>query len=269
MMLFVRAILFSLSFLSLFRFQSQQPQDMQQVVQKLVSIHKNWGEQMSTPGASIAAQLDEGKGGTKSQRSEDGSTLVPYLMHTKGLPKEKLYQLVILTLPKLQPQLQMNGIGLNAQGIAVCPGKPNTCSSDAGPDDPIDLVFPAAKGQVGHFALISEDGQSRAMFTVTPFPIRSTDKECTLELQRLLPRAELVYLVVRGLPPNSELEMDSHSFDEKQKRSGKADAAGVYETALMPAVQGKDHGTLKVTIASPSCAPSASIDWGAGSEHPQ
>jgi hypothetical protein len=81
--------------------------------------------------------------------------------------------------------------------------------SDEGPDDPVDLILPAARGQVQHFALVSEDGKDRAMFTVNPFPITAQDKGCTLEIQRLLPRAELAYLVAKGLPPNAEVELKS------------------------------------------------------------
>jgi hypothetical protein len=201
-------------------------------------------------------------------KSNEGYTLVPYLIHASGLPKEKVYQLVGLQFPSLQPQVQMRGIGINAEGIAVCPGKANTCTSDEGPNDPIDLIFPAAKGQVGHFALVSEDGQSRAMFTVTPFPIRSKDKDCTLELQRLMPRAELVYLVVSGLPADAELQVKSRSYDEEHGGKVRADAKGNYESGLLPAVQGKDHGTLNVDVISSACVLSASIDWGSGSERP-
>lgn len=205
----------------------------------------------------------------KAGKSNEGYTLVPYLIHTSGLPKEKVYKLVTLKFPSMQPQVQMQGIGLNPEGIAVCPGKPGTCTSDEGLDDPIDLIFPAAKGEVGHFALVSEDGQSRAMFAVTPFPIRSKDKACTIELQRLMPHAELVYLVVSGLPPNSELQVKSQSFDEEHGGTVKADAEGKYESGLLPAIQGRDRGVLSVKVTSSACTLSASIDWGVGSERPQ
>ena len=243
--------------------------NVQDAAQKMVNLHRNWGERMSTPGASVVAVEDKTKQRMKRQKAEDGSTQVPFLIQTTGLPKEKIYLLAVVAFPNMQPQVQMMGIGLNAAGIAVCPGTADTCSSEAGPDDPVDLIVPAARGQVFHFALVSADGQSRAMFTLTPYPIRATDKSCKLELQRLLPRAELVYLVVTGLTPNSDLELTSNSADEKHTGKGKADAAGHYESALLPAVQGKTHGKLDVKIASPGCSPEASIDWGEGSERPQ
>jgi hypothetical protein len=242
------------------------PRETQESVQKLISIHKNWGDRMSTPGATIVAEPDDRKGGMKKAKSGEGYTLVPYLIHSSGLPTEKVYRLVALRLPSLQPQVQMQGIGLNLEGVAVCPGKPGTCTSEEGPNDPIDLIFPAAKGEVGHFALVSEDGQSRAMFTVTPFPIRSTDKGCTLELQRLMPHAELAYLAVSGLPPDSELR---RSYEEEHEAKVKADARGLYESALLPAVKGKDHGILTVNVTSAACALHASMEWGTGSERPQ
>lgn len=224
---------------------------------------------MSTAGAAVVAEPDDRKGGMKKVKTKEGYSLVPYLIHSSGLPREKVYQLVAVKFPNLQPQVQMQGIGLNLQGIAICPGKPGTCTSDEGPNDPIDLIFPAAKGEVGHFALVSEDGLSRAMFTVTPFPIRSEVKGCTLELQRLMPHAEVVYLVVSGLPPNSELQVKSQSYDEEHGGTVKADAEGKYESGLLPAVQGRDRGVLSVKVTSSACTLSASIDWGVGSERPQ
>ena len=239
--------------------------NLQEMVQKIVAFHRNWGDKMSTPGASIVAVEDN----AKKLKSDSSAKSESFLIKTIGLPKDKIYQLAIVTPPNFQPLVQISGIGLNSEGIAVCPGKPDTCSSEDGPDDPIDLRIPAAKGQVFHFALVSADGSFKAMFTIIPSPIRAADRGCQLELQRLMPKAELVYLVASGFKPETEIEFASDSGAEHQSRKTKIDASGKYESALMPAVQGKSRGTLNVKIASATCSPSASIDWGEGSDKPQ
>lgn len=240
--------------------------DVRQRLNQLINFQKSWGPAMSTNGAMVTVKRDKPIARESVQGSKSIYTPIPYLIYTTGLPKNKTYQLSEMTFPDLNPRVQMAGIGLDPAGLVVCPGKPGTCSSDEGPDDPINLILPSIKGQVHHLVLSSEDGENRAYFVVTPFPIQSADKGCRLELQRVLPKAELVYVVASELKPGSEVRWDSSSLDEKHEGSGKADSSGNYSLALLPAVKGKDRGTLHVTVRAPGCSPSAAIDWGIGSD---
>ncbi len=240
--------------------------EMRQLVNQLIRLQRSWGPAMSTHSAAVTLKQDKPIAGDGALGPQGNFSVVPYLIYTTGLPNDKIYRLTEVNFPDLNPKVAMEGIGLNSEGLAVCPGKPGTCRSEEGPDDPIDLILPSAKGQVHHMALISEDQEDRAFFVVIPFPARSTDKGCTLELQRVLPKGELVYLTLSGLPPNSDVKLDSASLGEKHSGSVKSDSLGNYTSALMPAVMGKDHGTLRVTASTSGCSPSASIGWGTGSD---
>jgi hypothetical protein len=222
---------------------------------------------MSTNKATVTLQLDKPISKKDVPGAEGNYTIRPFLIYTTGLPKDKVYQLSEVDFPDLNPKVQMEGIGLNVEGLAVCRGRPGTCRSEEGPDDPINLVLPSAKGQVHHLALISKDDKDRAFFAETPFPIRSVDNGCTLELQRVLPKAEVVYVLASNLPPDHDIKWDGNSLGEKHAGTGKSDSAGKYGVALLPAVKGKDRGTLRVTVSTSGCSPSASIDWGTGSDH--
>jgi hypothetical protein len=241
--------------------------ELRQLVTRMIHLQKTWSPEMSTNGATVKVQMDKPISKKDVPGAEGNYTVRSYLLHTTGLPRDKLYQLAEVNFPNLDPQVEMVGIGLNSEGLAICPGRPGTCRSEEGPDDPVDLILPASMGQVHHLALISEDDEDRAFFTLTPFPIRAVDKGCTLELQRVLPKAELVYVSASNLPPDRDVKLDSNLAGEKHGGTGKSDSSGNYGVALMPAVKGKDRGTLHVTVSAPGCCPSASIDWGAGSDH--
>jgi hypothetical protein len=247
--------------------QEELPPEIRQLAMRMIQLQKTWGPAMSSNNAAVTLKLDKPISKKDAPRAEGNYAIRPYLIYTSGLPKDTLYHLVEVNFPNLNPQVQMEGIGLNSEGLAVCPGKPGTCISEEGPDDPIDFILPSSKGQVHLLALISEDEDDRAFFTVTPFPVRSVDKGCSLELQRVLPKAELVYVVASNLPPDRDVKWDSSSLDEKHEGVGKSDSAGNYAVALLPAVKGKDRGTLRVIVHAPGCSPSASIDWGTGSDH--
>jgi hypothetical protein len=247
--------------------QEQLSPELRQRVNQMIQLQKNWGPGLSTNGATVKVKEDTPIKQKDIPGAEGNYTVRPYLMYTTGLPKDKIYHLVEVNFPNFEPQVEMMGIGLNAEGLAVCPGRLGTCISEEGPNDPIDLILPSAKGQVHHLGLISDDDGDRAFFTVTPFPVRGVDKSCSLELQRVLPKAELVYVVASNLPPDRDVTLDSISLDERHGMSGKSDSSGNYSIALLPAVKDKDRGTLQVTVHAPGCSPSASIDWGIGSDH--
>jgi hypothetical protein len=247
--------------------QEELPPEMRQLVMRMIQLQKTWGPSMSTNNAAVTLKLDKPISKKDVPGAEGNYTIRAYLVYTTGLPKDRLYHLAEVNFPNFSPQVKMDGIGLNSEGLAVCPGKPGTCISEDGPDDPIDLILPSSKGQVHLLVLISEDEEDRAFFTATPFPVRSVDKGCSLELQRMLPKAELVYVVASNLPPDSDVKWDLSSLNEKHGGVGKSDSSGNYAVALLPAVKGKDRGTLRVTVRAPGCSPSASIDWGTGSDH--
>jgi hypothetical protein len=234
--------------------------DFQAMVQRSVKLHQNWSEAANTPGSSVEAKEIARKRG-------DAYTAVTYNIFVKGLPLDKVYNLVEFEITTLQQTVSTSGITIGKDGIAICAGRPGTCGTAATPDAPIQLILPSTKGQGRHLALISQDGKLRAMFLLVPFPIRSQDNDCQLEVQRLMPGAELVYISSTGFPPGALIKLESDSAGEKQSRDVKADAHGDYNSAILPGVIGRTSGTLHVTLRGTVCSPSASIEWGKESIH--
>jgi hypothetical protein len=233
---------------------------LQKIVERTVKIHKNWGLQMNSPGVSVDIK-------EIYRHPSQNQTKVNYHVYVRGVPGSKNYTLLQMDIVtgKLTPSMQ--GVTFDKDGLAICAGRPDTCGDPHTPDDPIDFILPSQKGESHHLALVSEDGQSKVFFLITPFPVVGTDRGCSVELARLMPQAALVYLRATGFSPNEKLRIEDGSEIESHDTDAQADANGTYDTALLPAVKGIASGTLQATVRGKSCAPTASMNWGPASMH--
>lgn len=226
---------------------------------RLANIQRNWGAKMNSPGASISLK-------ETSRKSTGRQTVVFYRIMTSGMPKEELYSLV-LTSFDLQPKSVLEGISLDESGQAVCSGRQGACGDPAKPDDPIDLGLVAAKGEPKRFSLVSADGQVKAFTYVIPFPVRGTERGCSIEEVLLLQNAEAVLIQGSGFAANSEVGLRASSGAEQQEATLKADSSGAVFTVLLPYVKGKTDGSGKVTFESQACSPTLTYQWGLHSFH--
>lgn len=214
----------------------------QQSVSHLANIQMNWGLKMSSPGVSVVVK-------ETARKSTGQQTVVFYRIFTSGMPKDKTYSLV--TTPfNLQSMVATNGVTLDDSGQAMTSGSP------------LDLGVVAAKGEPKRFSLVSDDGQSKAFFYVTPFPVKGTDHGCTVEETLLLQHAEAVLIQGSGFPPSSTVHMKASSEKEVHEGDLKADALGNVSTVLLPFVKGKTDGRASVALSSLTCSPSLKYQWG-------
>ncbi|MGA2420366.1 MAG: hypothetical protein ABSG69_09795 [Candidatus Acidiferrum sp.] len=236
------------------------PDTLQKIIQRTVALHQKWGPQMSSPSASVEAK-------EMYRHPGEGQTVVAYHLFVKGLPASKNYNLLQMNIATGQVATNMQGVTFDKNGLAICAGRPDTCGDPDTPDDPIDFILPSQKGESHHLALVSEDGQSKVFFLITPFPVIGADHGCTVELSQLMLQAALVYVSASGFTANEKLKFKSASEIESHDKDVQADASGNYNIALLPAVKGIASGTLQVTVSGKSCAPTASMDWGPASMH--
>jgi hypothetical protein len=214
-------------------------------------MHEAWGPKASTPHASLAVQ-ESGRSGQ----------VIKFRLVADGVPKESIYSLVQWPVTQKGPSAVLNGVTLDASGLAVCAGRPGTCGTADKPDDPIDLVSRPVPGEPVRFGLISADGATKVFAKVVPVPLRGEDQGCSVEATLLTPGAELVLIAGSGFPSNSEIRMDSKSDDERHGGKGKTDADGRYMSSLLPYRQGLASGKTEVTLKAGKCAPSVSVPWG-------
>ncbi|MHB8486558.1 MAG: hypothetical protein ACYDCM_12660 [Candidatus Acidiferrales bacterium] len=214
----------------------------QQGAVRLANIQRNWGLKMNSPGASVTTK-------ETSRKSTGQQTVVFYRVFTSGMPKDKVYSLIVTPF-NLQPMTAANGITLDDSGQAISSGSP------------LDLGVIAAKGEPKRFSLVSDDGQSKAFFYVIPFPVKGTDQGCSIEETLLLQHAEAVLLQGSGFPADSTVHVKASSETEMHEGDLKADASGDVSTVLLPFVKGKTDGTGNVTFSSQTCSPSLKYQWG-------
>jgi hypothetical protein len=223
-------------------------------IELLSKLQKHFGKDMSSPGVELS--LKE----TNRSRSAD-RTLVTYSLYAPGLPSDTTYTLSQVQLDGSMATV-MEGVTLNAKGEAICAGREGTCRGD-GPNDPIDLVVYAGKGEPKRFGLVSNDEERvKGFVAVVPFPNTQSDKGCRLESIIGSPNGELTFIQGSGFEPNAELTIDSVSYGENIKTKTSAQADGSYFAALLPYVIGKKSGKTTIDVKSKNCNPKLTFEWG-------
>jgi hypothetical protein len=147
--------------------------DMKSKVELLAKLQKHFGKDMNSPGVELSLK--------ETNRSRSGDrTLVTYSLYGVGLPPDTTYTLIQVQLDGTMAKV-MEGVTLNSKGEAICAGREGTCSGD-GPNDPVDLVAYAGKGEPKRFGLVSDDeAHVKGFVAVVPFPNAKSDKGCRLE----------------------------------------------------------------------------------------
>jgi hypothetical protein len=222
-------------------------------VERLAKLQKHFGKDMNSPGVELSLK--------ETNRSRSGDrTLVTYSLYAVGLSPDTAYTLIQVQLDGTMAKV-MEGVTLNSKGEAICAGREGTCKGD-GPNDPIDLVVYAGKGEPKRFGLVSDDEHVKGFVAVVPFPNAKSDKGCRLESILGSPNGELTFIQGDGFEPNAELTVDGESYSEKHHDKGAAQADGSYFSALLPYVTGKKSGKTTIEVKSKSCDPKLTFEWG-------
>jgi hypothetical protein len=223
-------------------------------IEQLAKFQKHLGKDLNSPGVGLS--LKE----LSRSRAAD-RTLVTYGLYATGFPPTSSFTLYQIPLDGSFVKT-LEGVTLTKQGLAICGGTGNVCENN-GPDDPVDLIVYAAKGEPKRFALISEDeGHSKGFVGVQPFPNATTDKGCRLESVIGTENGELTFIQGSGFEPNADLSVESQSYSEKRALPAKAGADGSYFATLMPYVLGKQSGKTVFQVKSKTCSPSLTFEWG-------
>jgi hypothetical protein len=186
---------------------------------QLLEVTRKWlNGEMSTPG--VIAEIRE-----VSRVNSDGRLEVKYHVFVTGAPKGQNYTMVSLPINARGPSPLMEGLSLLQDGLISCAGRtPEQCGDPNKIDDPVELTFNPATGEVFRMALISQDQKTQLFFAIVPDPVTKSHNSCVIEAIRLLPNHELVLLRGKGFQPNEDLEFKCKSYDEEHVGHPKADA---------------------------------------------
>ena len=132
-----------------------------------------------------------------------------------------------------------------------------------GEDIPVrDFMFSGmVAGEPIHWALVSEDGSTKAFTVVVPFPLESHGKGACVASARLESPSALVFLLsFTGFQPGEPVDVTSEFKSESKKVTQAASAQGTLE---MPVLFGQgDKGKAKVTASTKACEVSLSYKVG-------
>jgi len=110
---------------------------------------------MSTPG--VSAEIRE-----VSRANSNGRLEVQYHVFVTGAPKDQNYTMVSWPINARGPSALMEGLSLLKDALISCAGRtPEQCGDPNKKDDPVELTFYSATGEVFRMALISQDQVAR------------------------------------------------------------------------------------------------------------
>jgi hypothetical protein len=162
-----------------------------------------------------------------------------------------------------------NKVFVNTKGLLMTHApRPDQMNRSVVPmGDEIDVTIQAARGEPVRFVLATEDGKLVVPGTVVPYPIVATDGDCRLEGRLALPDAQAVLIYADGLPPGTDVPLESISEGVSSPTNLHADTRGHAATVDLPFSEGKAKGVLKVALKTEGCSLKIDIPWGEGSYH--
>lgn len=212
-----------------------------------------WGEKFNSDGARLVLK-------ELGRNRANGQTVITYRMFSSGLPKDAEYTLWT-RVGSGDPQGVATAY-INKDGLVV-----NILADPAHniAEDPINLKVVAGKGEPKRFALVSSDGHYRVFGQVVPFPIENTAGPCHISVVMLAANYSAVLIVVDGLQPKEELQIDLQSEAERSGDKAKATDQGSYQSVIFPQVKGKRSGKTRFDVTAKSCRIGVEFPWGESS----
>jgi hypothetical protein len=212
-----------------------------------------WGEKFNSDGATLVLK-ESGRIRVKNQ------TVITYNAFASGLPKDVEYTLWT-RLVGSEPQCIADAY-INKDGLVV-----NVLADPARniAEDPIHIKVFAGRGEPKNFGLIANDGHVRAFGQVVPFPIESKAGQCSISATMGMPNYFMVSIVVAGLQPREDFQIDQQSGNEGAQTKATAEVDGSYRVILMPFVKGQSSGKVRFNVNGKSCQIGLKVPWSQGS----
>jgi hypothetical protein len=212
-----------------------------------------WGEKFNSDGARLVLK-------EMGRTRMNNQTVVTYNAYASGLPKDVDYTLWSRLLGS-EPRGVADAY-INKDGLVV-----NVLADPARniAEDPINLKVFAGRGEPKLFGLIANDGHVRAYGEVVPFPIENKSGQCSISATMKMQNYFMVSIVVTGLQPREEFQIDEQSGNEGAQTKATAESDGSYRVTLMPFVKGQSSGKLRFNVNGKSCRVGLEAPWGQGS----
>jgi hypothetical protein len=194
---------------------------------------------------------------------------VRYRMLIPGAPDKQSYTLAVWRIG-VPVQYTPGQVYTNAKGLVMwhSPTPDQEKKDSLEPADEIEVDLKAARGEPIRYMLESPDGKFFFPGTIVPYPIESADGNCRLEARLGFPEGEGLLVYGDGLPPGDIFPLQSVSEGETHAPMETVDARGHAVAIVIPTVEGKNAGVVKISVGIPGCSVSVEVPWGQGSYRP-
>lgn len=188
----------------------------------------------------------------KSRGTQDGLEVVRYVFKADGFPGDKSYVLVGKRMDG-KPQEVARGFRIGESGRVLDPDGDEFVLS-------LGRLF---RGEYVVFALISEDGASKAFVELTPYPIEAEGKGgCRLSVRPMMLSGQMFQINGSGFEPNKKLKIVSFSSNEVARSSAEGRPDGTLKHVILPAVVGKTGGDASFAASDSACEVKVDYKWG-------
>jgi len=199
----------------------------------------------NTPGMSLAYH-------EKSRGTENDLEMVNYSLEADGFPGDKRYALYGRWMDGRSAEL--------ARGITI--GESGGLVTSKG-DEFVLALGRMFQGEFAAFALVSEDGASRAFVEITPFPIHAEGKGgCRLNVRPMDVQGQTFSITGSGFKPDKTLKTVSSSLNEVAYGSLKGRPDGTVKMVVFPAVVGRTGGDASFEASDSDCSVKIGYRWG-------
>ncbi|MDR3734838.1 MAG: hypothetical protein P4L10_04790 [Acidobacteriaceae bacterium] len=234
------------------------------MVKEWSTLQTTWGVPESQPISGSSLDLVE----ISKVKDSDGATAFHYNFKVKGLPQGATYTMEYWPVGgQVYPfQKIASGLKINAEGFVVC-SPTMACGDKNQAEHALEVSLKTYKGGTLRFVLTSEKNHKVFVTGIaTPFPIRSTDNGCQLEIVRLSPKGEILLLSGSDYPANQDIVIQGNSEGEDHINTVHTDSKGRFQSSELPFVVGNSSGSLDLKITQGAdCHPTISVEWGEGS----
>lgn len=188
----------------------------------------------------------------RSRRVENGLELVRYALKADGFPGGKRYALFGRWMDGRSAEVA-RGITIDdSGGLVSADGDELTLS--------LGRMFP---GESATFALVSQDGASKAFVEITPFPIHAEGKGgCRLNVHPMDLKGQTFSITGSGFKPDRTLKTVSSSVNEVAYGSLKGRPDGTVKMVVFPAVVGRTGGDASFEASDSDCSVKVVYKWG-------
>lgn len=243
--------------------EEQQKLQQQRVLAAASRLARNeaaWGPAISSPGYSLT-MTEAGR-----QTTPEG-TEVTYTLTAKGYAEGDSLKLLHWPLDQ-NVQEVADGLTVDGMGQVICPAITKGNCLQTLPAGVVKFKTKVGSAEPVRLALTDADNKAAAAFAI-PFPVKATDKGCTLELMLGVKSAALALIQGRGFPPSTTINLDSKTYNDDHPIKATTKANGDLIVAILPSAPDHDAGQMTVTYSSTTCSPTLTFPWGTGSYRQQ